>query len=164
MGCAAALMTGGEQVTVGPPIANTVFYVADPFGNELPVGQKGELIICGDQVDRGYVNLPDKSAAAFFTHKGLRAYHSGDLAAWTENGEIRIFGRIDNQIKLRGFRIELDEIEKVMTEYPGVSSSAAAVRKTGGTEYLAGYFPAKEDISPPSYRRNKSGTYPEGFR
>ena len=146
MGCAAALMTGGEQVTVGPPIANTVFYVADPFGNELPVGQKGELIICGDQVGRGYVNLPEKSAAAFFTHKGLRAYHSGDLAAWTENGEIRIFGRIDNQIKLRGFRIELDEIEKVMTEFPGVSSSAAAVRKTVGTEYLAGYFTAKGQI------------------
>ena len=147
MGCAAALMTGGEQVTVGPPIANTAFYVADLFGNELPVGMKGELIICGDQVGRGYVNLPDKSAAAFFTHDGLRAYHSGDLAAWTENGEVRIFGRIDNQIKLRGFRIELDEIEKVMTEFPGVSSSAAAVRKTGGTEYLAGYFTAKEQIA-----------------
>ena len=146
MGCAAALMTGGEQVTVGPPIANTVFYVADPFGNELPVGQKGELIICGDQVGRGYVNLPEKSAAAFFLHNGLRAYHSGDLAAWTEDGEIRIFGRVDNQIKLRGFRIELDEIEKVMTEFPGVSSSAAAVRKTGGTGYLAGYFTAKDAV------------------
>ena len=146
MGCAAALMTGGEQVTVGPPIANTVFYVADPFGAELPVGMKGELIICGDQVGRGYVNLPEKSAAAFFTHDGLRAYHSGDLAAWTEDGEVRIFGRIDNQIKLRGFRIELDEIEKVMTEFPGVSSSAAAVRKMGGTEYLAGYFTAKEAV------------------
>ncbi|MBQ9251120.1 MAG: amino acid adenylation domain-containing protein [Clostridia bacterium] len=147
MGCAAALMTGEEQVTVGPPIANTTFYVADSFGKELPVGLKGELIICGDQVGRGYVNLPEKSAAAFFTHEGQRAYHSGDLAAWTEEGEIRIFGRIDNQIKLRGFRIELDEIEKVMTEFPGVSSSAAAVRKAGGSEYLAGYFTGKEPIS-----------------
>ena len=147
MGCSAALMTGAEQVTVGPPIANTVFYVADLFGNELPVGMKGELIICGDQVGRGYVNLPEKSAAAFFTHDGMRAYHSGDLAAWTAEGEVRIFGRLDNQIKLRGFRIELDEIEKVITEYPGVSSSAAMVRKTGGTEYLAGYFTAKEQVS-----------------
>ena len=146
MGCSAALMTGEEHVTVGPPIANTVFYVADQFGNELPVGLRGELIICGEQVGRGYVNLPEKSAAAFFERNGLRAYHSGDLAAWTEEGEIRIFGRLDNQIKLRGFRIELDEIEKVMTEFPGVSSSAAAVRKTGGTEYLAGYFTAKEEI------------------
>ena len=81
MGCSAALMTGAEHVTIGPPMANTVFYVADQFGNELPVGLRGELIICGDQVGRGYVNLPDKTAAAFFTHDGLRAYHSGDLAA-----------------------------------------------------------------------------------
>ena len=146
MGCSAAVMTGAERVTVGPPIANTMFYVADQFGNELPVGQKGELIICGDQVGRGYVNLPEKSAAAFFTHNGVRAYHSGDLAAWTEDGEIRIFGRLDNQIKLRGFRIELDEIEKVMTEFSGVSSSAAAVRRMGSTEYLAGYYTAKEDV------------------
>ena len=147
MGCSAALMTGAAHVTVGPPIANTVFYVADLFGNELPVGMRGELIICGDQVGRGYVNLPEKSAAAFFTHDGLRAYHSGDLASWTKDGEIRIFGRLDNQIKLRGFRIELDEIEKVITEFPGVSSSAAAVRKTGGTEYLAGYYTAKEAVA-----------------
>jgi amino acid adenylation domain-containing protein len=147
MGCSAALMTGAEHVTVGPPIANTVFYVADLFGSELPVGLKGELIICGDQVGRGYVNLPEKTAAAFFTHEGMRAYHSGDLAAWTEDGEIRVFGRLDNQIKLRGFRIELDEIEKVITEFPGVSSSAAMVRKTGGTEYLAGYYTAKGPVS-----------------
>ena len=146
MGCAAAVMNGAERVTVGPPIANTGFYVADTFGNDLPVGMRGELIICGDQVGRGYVHPNEKNARAFFAHGGARAYHSGDLAAWTEEGEIRIFGRIDNQIKLRGFRIELDEIEKVMTEYPGVSSGAAAVRKTGGTEYLAGYYTAREAV------------------
>ncbi len=161
MGCSAAVMDGGEQVTVGPPIANTVFYVADPFGRELPVRMKGELIICGDQVGRGYVNLPEKSAAAFFTHEGMRAYRSGDLAAWTEDGEIRIFGRLDNQIKLRGFRIELDEIEKVMTEYPGVSSSAAAVRKAGGTEYLAGYFTAKGGVSADGMKAFLQGKLPE---
>ena len=161
MGCSAALMTGAEHVTVGPPIANTVFYVADLFGNELPVGLKGELIICGDQVGRGYVNLPEKTAAAFFTHNGMRAYHSGDLAAWTEDGEIRIFGRLDNQIKLRGFRIELDEIEKVITEFPGISSSAAAVRKTGGTEYLAGYFTAKQAVSAESLKAFLQEKLPE---
>ena len=161
MGCAAALMTGGEQVTVGPPIANTRFYTADPFGNELPAGMKGELIICGEQVGRGYVNLPEKSAEAFFIHDGLRAYHSGDLAAWTENGEVRIFGRIDNQIKLRGFRIELDEIEKVITEFPGVSSGAAAVRKTGGSEYLAGYYTARGEISAEALRAFMQEKLPE---
>ena len=146
MGCSAALMTGGKQVTVGPPIANTVFYVADLFGNELPVGLKGELIICGDQVGRGYVNLPEKTAAVFFTHDGLRACHSGDLAAWTENGEIRIFGRLDNQVKLRGFRIEPGEIEAVMAEFPGISGNAVAVHQSGATAYLAGYFTAKGEV------------------
>lgn len=161
MGCAASVMSGEEHVTVGRPIANTLFYVADPFGNGLPVGMKGELIICGDQVGRGYVNLPDKTEAAFFTHNGLRAYHSGDLAEWTENGEIRIFGRIDNQIKLRGFRIELDEIEKVITEYPGISSSATMVRNMHATEYLAGYYTAKEEINVDSLRSFLQEKLPE---
>jgi len=161
MGCAAALMTGGEQVTVGRPMANTAFYVADTFGNALPVGLRGELIICGDQVGRGYVGLPEKTAAAFFSHDGMRAYRSGDLAAWTEEGEIRIFGRLDNQIKLRGFRIELDEIEKVMTEFPGISAGAATVRKTGATEYLAGYYTASEKISAEALKRFLREKMPE---
>ncbi len=161
MGCSAVVMDGSETVTVGPPIANTYFYVADPFGNELPVGMKGELIICGDQVGRGYVKLPDKTAAAFFDHKGMRAYHSGDLAAWTADGEIRIFGRIDNQIKLRGFRIELDEIEKVMTEYPGVASSAATVKKHASLEYLVGYYTALDDVSVDKLRSHMQDKLPE---
>ena len=161
MGCAAEEMTGSETVTVGPPIANTQFYVADPFGNELPVGIRGELIICGDQVGRGYINLPDKTAASFFTHNGLRAYHSGDLAAWTEDGKIRIFGRVDNQVKLRGFRIELDEIEKVMAEYPGVSASAVTVKKGTGAEFLAGYYVAAEKVDAEALKQHLQEKLPE---
>ena len=161
MGCAAEEMTGCETVTVGPPIANTVFYVSDPFGNELPVGRRGELVICGAQVGRGYINLPDKTAAAFFTWNGMRAYHSGDLATWTEDGKIRIFGRMDNQIKLRGFRIELDEIEKVMTEYPGVKTGAAAVKKNNGAEYLVGYYTTQTAIAPESLKQHMQDKLPE---
>ena len=161
MGCAAALMGDQEQVTVGRPIANTTFYVADTFGNPLPVGLKGELIICGDQVGRGYVNPTGKNTSAFFTYHRERAYHSGDLAAWTDSGEIRIFGRMDNQIKLRGFRIELDEIEKVMMEFPGLSSGAVAVRKAGGTEYLAGYYTAGGEIPEEALRAHMQEKLPE---
>ena len=161
MGCSAEEMTDSRVVTVGPPIANTYFYVADPFGNEMPVGIRGELIICGDQVGRGYINLPDKTAASFFTHNGMRAYHSGDLAAWTEDGKIRIFGRVDNQIKLRGFRIELDEIEKVMAEYPGVKTGAACVRKSGGTEYLVGYYTAQTEVSAEELKQHMQEKLPE---
>ncbi len=161
MGCSAEEMTSSKMVTVGPPIANTYFYVSDPFGNELPVGLKGELIICGDQVGRGYVNLPDKTSAAFFRHNGMRAYHSGDLAAWTPDGKIRIFGRVDNQIKLRGFRIELDEIEKVMSEYIGIKTCAATVRKSGGTDYLVGYYTAQSQISLDNLKSHMHSKLPE---
>lgn len=161
MGCAAEEMADGKIITVGKPIANTRFYVSDTFGNELPVGIRGELIICGDQVGRGYVNLPDKTAAAFFVHDGMRAYHSGDLAAWTQDGKIRIFGRIDNQIKLRGFRIELDEIEKVIAEFPGVSAGAASVVKYNGAEYLAGYYAAEGEVSADGLKAYMQGRLPE---
>ncbi|MER2054263.1 MAG: amino acid adenylation domain-containing protein [Clostridia bacterium] len=161
MGCAAEEMTDSRVVTVGPPIANTYFFISDPFGNEMPVGIRGELIICGDQVGRGYINLPDKTAAAFFTHNGMRAYHSGDLAAWTEDGKIRIFGRVDNQIKLRGFRIELDEIEKVMAEYPGVKTGTVCVQKNGGAEYLVGYYTAQTEISGDELKKHMQEKLPE---
>ena len=139
MGCAAAVMGPDGEVTVGGPIVNTKFFVMDQNGNPLGVGEKGELIICGAGVGRGYVNLPEKTAAAFFTCQGMRAYHSGDLAAWTEDGRICILGRIDNQVKLRGFRIELDEIERVMGSFPEIKSSAVKLCH-GDTDYLAGYI------------------------
>ena len=161
MGCSAEEMNGSETVTVGPPIANTVFYVSDPFGNELPVGIRGELIICGDQVGRGYINLPDRTAEAFFTHNGMRAYHSGDLASWTEDGKIRIFGRIDNQIKLRGFRIELDEIEKVMAEYPGITTGTAAIRKNNNAEYLVGWYTSQGSVQPEALKQYLQEKLPE---
>ena len=149
MGCSAALMEDEGEIVVGGPMVNTKFYIVDQQGEFLPVGEKGELIICGDCVGRGYINLPNKTAKAFFTCNGLRAYHSGDLASWTEQGTIRIHGRIDNQIKLRGFRIELDEIEKVMAEFPQVESCAVKVLShSGKSDYLAGYFTSAPGTNP----------------
>ncbi|MCR4924265.1 MAG: amino acid adenylation domain-containing protein, partial [Lachnospiraceae bacterium] len=140
MGCSADVVEDPENLTIGNPIANTCFYIYDKFGNELPAGIKGELIIAGDQVGRGYINLPEKTEAAFFKHGLQNAYHSGDLCMWNPDGKVSIFGRIDNQIKLRGFRIELDEIEKVMSEFDGINSGAVKVIKSGSKEFLAGYY------------------------
>lgn len=145
MGCSAAVMEGDGDITIGGPMVNTRFYVMNDKGKELGVGEKGELIICGDCVGRGYVKLPEKTSKAFFTHQGMRAYHSGDLASWTADGRIQIWGRIDNQIKLRGFRIELDEIEQVMSAYPGVKGSAVKLCH-GKSDYLAGYLTASSPI------------------
>jgi len=145
MGCSSALMEGEGSITIGGPMVNTCFYVMNDKGEVLDVGEKGELIICGDCVGRGYVKLPEKTAKAFFTYRGMRAYHSGDLASWTPDGRIQIWGRIDNQIKLRGFRIELDEIEQVMSTYPNVKGSAVKLCH-GKSDYLAGYLTASQPL------------------
>ena len=160
MGCAATVMGPDGEVTVGGPIVNTKFYVMDADGNSLGVGEKGELIICGAGVGRGYVNLPEKTAAAFFDYRGMRAYHSGDLASWTEDGRICIWGRIDNQVKLRGFRIELDEIERVMGSYPEIKGSAVKLCQ-GDTDYLAGYITSHEAVDLDALRAFMAKRLPE---
>ena len=160
MGCAAAVMEPEEEVTIGRPIANTQFFIMDADGNSLGVGEKGELIICGACVGRGYVNLPAKTSEAFFLYRGMRAYHSGDLASWTEDGRICIWGRIDNQVKLRGFRIELDEIERVMGSYPDVKGSAVKLCH-GSTDYLTGYITSADIVDPDELRAFMGKRLPE---
>ncbi|MBR1442350.1 MAG: amino acid adenylation domain-containing protein [Firmicutes bacterium] len=160
MGCSAAEITGEDIITIGKPMANTVFFVMNEEGKEVGVNEKGELIICGDCVGRGYVNLPEKTHKAFFTYKGMRAYHSGDMACVTEDGQIRLFGRIDNQVKLRGFRIELDEIEHVLGEFPAVSGAAVKLLH-GRTDYLAGYYLAYSEIDPKELKCFMSEKLPE---
>jgi len=141
----ASVVTGDEEITVGRPRANMQYFILDPAGKELPAGRKGELIICGSQVGRGYVGRND-AENAFFTYRGRPAYHTGDLASWTHSGEILLHGRIDNQIKLRGYRIELSEIESVMAESPEILSAAVAVKETEGAKYLVGYYTAPKAV------------------
>ena len=144
--CSVKTLTDGENITIGSPFANTKFYVADDDGNLLPRYAVGELIICGEGVCRGYVNLPEKNAETFTKIKGLRAYRSGDLVRVNRDNEVEFGGRNDNQVKLRGFRIELDEIENVMQEFDGISQSKVVVRNNGTEDYLAGFFTASDKI------------------
>ena len=96
-------------------------------------------MISGLGVGRGYVNLPEKTAAAFIDLNGERAYKTGDLAKITSDDEIEFFGRIDNQIKLRGLRIELGEIEEVINSFEGIITSITVPVEN---KYLCCYFMA----------------------
>ncbi len=127
------------KITVGAPLYNTREYVVDRHGNNLPVGVTGELLVGGRGVAKGYLNLPEETAARFVMHNGERVYRTGDLAAWTDAGEIVILGRNDGQIKLRGLRIELGEIEKALNALPSVKSSVVIVRQMGQEEHLCAY-------------------------
>ncbi|MCQ2551130.1 MAG: amino acid adenylation domain-containing protein [Clostridia bacterium] len=144
--CCCKHISSPNQVTIGRPNANTSFYVMDSSGNVLPPYALGELVISGKLVGRGYVKLPEKNKEVFFEMDGVPCYRTGDVVRFAENGEVQFFGRRDNQVKLRGFRIELDEIEKCMASYPGVKITKVIVRNNGNEDYLAGFFTAANEV------------------
>ncbi|MCQ2058794.1 MAG: amino acid adenylation domain-containing protein [Bacteroidaceae bacterium] len=146
MTCCAKELEDGQNITLGRPLPNTAFYVLDKNGNILPRYACGELIICGELVGRGYMKLPEKTKASFFTLQGKPAYHSGDVVRINGDGEIDFFGRRDNQVKLRGFRVELDEIERTILAFGHISQCKVIVSNNGSEDYLVGYFAAEKQI------------------
>ncbi|MDR0951797.1 MAG: amino acid adenylation domain-containing protein [Oscillospiraceae bacterium] len=143
---------GGGAVTVGAPMHGVIEAVMDIYGNPLPVGVTGQLYIGGAGLALGYFGDTAKTDAAFVDVDGERYYKSGDLARWTDSGEIEILGRNDGQIKLRGLRIELGEIENRLSSIDGVDSCAVLVRKIRGQEHLAAYYTAARVIAPEELR------------
>lgn len=139
-------VTHSQVVTVGRPQLNVKEFIVDADGNELPVGVVGELYIGGRGVARGYNNLDDKTKERFIDYQGERIYKSGDYAKWGADGDVFILGRTDNQIKLRGLRIELGEVENVIAKVEGVKNVVIMIRKLGGKEHLCAYFTADRPI------------------
>lgn len=140
--CNADQVNNSQEVTVGRPLPNFVERIVDKDLNELPMGVAGELLISGIGVCPGYNNLPDKTAEAFITWQGERAYKSGDVAKWTRDGKVIILGRTDHQVKLNGLRIELGEIETIMAQQQGVRQCVVQVRKIGNQDKLVAYYVA----------------------
>ena len=145
-------LTRAERVTVGHPQLNVKEFVVDSDGNELPVGVVGELYIGGRGVARGYNNLDDMTHERFIDYHGTRVYKSGDYAKWAPDGDVFILGRKDHQIKLRGLRIELGEVESVIASVEGVKNVVIMIRQIGGKEHLCAYFTADRPIDIPQMK------------
>jgi amino acid adenylation domain-containing protein len=125
--------------SIGKPIANVRAYVVDDQLNPVPMGAAGELLIGGDGVARGYLNRPVLTDEKFIPDPfsgtpGARLYRTGDLARHRPDGEIEFLGRIDEQVKIRGNRIELGEIPATLDRHPAVRSSVAVVDERGAGE------------------------------
>jgi iturin family lipopeptide synthetase A len=129
------ISSGADAVTIGRPLANTEVYLLDDEGQLQTNGNIGEICIGGAGVAREYVNDPQLTGQCFIQlnvspSRTLRVYRTGDLGRWRENGKLEFHGRIDHQVKINGFRIELAEIECVMRTCPGVLD--VAVLGVGG--------------------------------
>ena len=132
-------VTDGNDITVGLPHDNYITDVRDIDGKLLPLGVMGELYIGGIGVGKGYYNMPEKTEEVFLTINGIPYYRSGDYAIKLPNGEIDIKGRIDNQIKLRGLRIEIGEIETSISKYPNIKQVVVVIKEINNNDHLSVY-------------------------
>ena len=138
-----------RTVSIGRPIANTQIYILDDLGEPVPYGVPGEIYVGGANVGLGYLGMPDETATRFladpFAGSGARMYRTGDLGRWRRDQTIEYLGRRDRQVKLRGVRIELQEIEAVLLEHPAVSDAVAVVHGDGaGDAQIVAYVVADD--------------------
>ncbi|MBR5337150.1 MAG: amino acid adenylation domain-containing protein [Lachnospiraceae bacterium] len=139
-------LSESDTVNAGPPLPGVREYIVDNDGNKVPPGVIGELYIGGLGVATGYNELPEMTADRFIDYHGERVYKSGDYARWTADGNVEIIGRRDNQIKLRGLRIELDEVESVLSSVSGIGRATVRIEKINGIEHLCAWFTADHPV------------------
>jgi acyl carrier protein len=128
---------------IGRPSPGCFVYVLDGFGRQTPIGIPGEIHIGGNQVAEGYLNRPDLTAERFVAdpwNPGGRMYRSGDLGRWLPNGDLEVLGRLDRQLKIRGFRVEPGEVEAAIRRLEGVADCAVVPTSDGtGERSLVAY-------------------------
>ncbi len=137
---------------IGEPLPDLAARVVDREGRLCPIGVPGELSVAGAGLARGYLGRPELTAERFAPDPwsaapGERLYRSGDLARWRPGGDLEYLGRIDHQVKVRGVRIELEEVEAVLGEHPAVAGCALAVRGEGADRRLVAYWVARAEVS-----------------
>ena len=148
-----------SRITIGFPLNNVKTYIIDQNLRRLPYGAVGELLIGGAGVARGYVHREDLTKDRFIDFDGVYSYRSGDLARINYDGRIEFFGRKDNQVKLRGLRVELDEIENALQSYPGISHGIVVVKETKEDgQFLVGYYLAQEEFPAASIKEHLAKT------
>nr|WP_306298895.1 non-ribosomal peptide synthetase [Pseudomonas syringae] len=156
-----------DNLPIGRPISNTQAYVLDQRQKPVPVGVAGEICLGGDGVALGYLNRADLTANAFIEDPfgagdGARLYRTGDMGCWRADGTLDYLGRSDNQIKLRGYRIEPGEIESRLNLHMSVNETFVVARQSAAAgHYLAAYFTAHGEVAIDDLRAHMQGQLPD---
>jgi amino acid adenylation domain-containing protein len=157
----------GDLLPIGRPIPNTTMYVLDSTLAPVPIGVPGELYIGGACVVRGYLNRPALTlerfiADPFSAQPGARMYRTGDIGRWMPGGALAFLGRIDDQAKIRGYRVEPGEIEAALVEHPSISEAVVTVVGSAReTLSLAGYYVGGPDLAAEEVREYLAGRLPD---
>jgi acyl-CoA synthetase (AMP-forming)/AMP-acid ligase II len=164
--CTPERVAGRRRLPIGRPIQNTRLYVVDRWGNPVPAGIPGELLIGGPGVALGYLGRDELTADRFVPDRfvpGGRLYRTGDLARLREDGDVDYLGRIDRQVKLRGNRIEPGEIEAALLAHPDVTQAAVVVAGTEGDRRLVAYVVSgpDDDVRPGPLRTFLAARLPD---
>lgn len=153
-----------HDIPIGRPIANSSVLILDSFGSAQPVGVPGEICTGGDGLARGYLNQAERTRKAFVAHpfiEGERLYRSGDLGVWNDDGTVSFIGRIDNQVKVRGYRVEPGEIEARLHEIDEIEFAAVIARTTRvGTVELIAYCSGGAGLNEAALRKHLSTQLP----
>ncbi len=155
-----------DPVPLGQPISNTTVYVLDGLMQPVPIGVAGELYLGGDGLARGYVGQPALTAERFVpdpfgSEPGERLYRTGDRVRWRSDGSLEFLGRLDTQVKVRGHRIELAEVEGALLSFPSVAKAVAVAREDSpGQKRLVGYVAAPPELDMAALRTHLTERLP----
>ncbi|NEW06823.1 amino acid adenylation domain-containing protein [Paenibacillus sp. SYP-B3998] len=157
-------LPGAGYVPIGKPMPNMQMYVVNGRVQLQPIGVPGELVIGGAGVARGYYRKPELSAEKFIANpfvSGEKLYRTGDLVRWMPDGNIEYLGRIDNQVQLRGYRVELGEVESRLLQIQNVREAVAIIRDDQqGERYLCAYVVAGEELAISAMRETLAKSLP----
>jgi amino acid adenylation domain-containing protein/non-ribosomal peptide synthase protein (TIGR01720 family) len=160
------LETSLDKIPLGKPFGNTQIFILDENDQLCPIGIHGELCIAGAGLAKGYVNQPTLTEEKFITtninNTITRIYKTGDVARWLPSGEVEFLGRKDHQIKIRGYRVELNEIASILEESKEIKQAiVTAIEDTSGSKQLVGYVVLDTEISSEEMQRRLQEKLPE---
>lgn len=153
-----------DSIPIGKPIYNTDIYILDDMQQIQSMGSEGEIYIGGMGVSYGYYNDDDLTNQKFIDNpyrENSKIYRTGDLARWLKDGNIEFFGRIDNQVKIRGLRIELGEVENAMLQIMGIEACVVKDRKDKSEKYLCAYIVTSEELENADIKASLSRLIPD---